>query len=144
MSRDETVRQLEHEFGVFIRRVRRVIGMRARAVHPDLQSASYLMLQHLVKTGPMRSSALAETFAIDKGAISRQVQHLTDLGLIERTPDPVDGRASLLTASADAISRLEDVNRIRRKHLDERLGEWSDDDLAAFVAALGRYNESLE
>ena len=72
------------------------------------------------------------------------MQHLTDLGLIERTPDPVDGRASLLTASADAISRLEDVNRIRRKHLDERLGDWSDDDLAGFVASLGRYNASLE
>ncbi len=37
MSRAETVRALEHEVGVLIRRVRRVIGERARAVHPDLQ-----------------------------------------------------------------------------------------------------------
>ena len=59
MPRTETVRALEHEVGVLIRRVRRAIGERARAVHPGLQPMSYLLLAHLAETGPMRSSALA-------------------------------------------------------------------------------------
>ena len=75
--RPESLRLLEHEVGVLIRRVKRVIGQRSRAVHADLQPSSYLMLAYLAETGPMRSSALAEAFDVDKGAVSRQVQHLT-------------------------------------------------------------------
>jgi DNA-binding MarR family transcriptional regulator len=144
MSRTETLRELESEVGVLIRRIRRVIGERARAVHADLQPASYLMLAYLAEHGPMRSSAIAETFDVDKGAISRQVQHLVDLGLVDRTPDPGDGRASLVSASDDAVRRLADVIAHRRKWLDERLGDWSDAELTGFVDVLGRYNTALD
>ena len=143
MPRTETVRALEHEVGVLIRRVRRAIGERARAVHPDLQPMSYLLLAHLAETGPMRSSALAETFGADKGAVSRQVQHLFGLGLLDKAPDPEDGRATLLSPSDDASRRLDLVKQQRRRRLDERLGDWSDEDLDALVAALGRYNRTL-
>ena len=142
--RSEALGALEHEVGVVIRRVKRVIGVRARAVHPDLQPGSYLVLTHLEATGSCRSSAIAEAFDMDKGAVSRQVQHLTELGLIERTPDPADGRAALLAVTDDARRRLADVQRHRRKYLDERLADWSDEDLRAFVDMLGRYNTSLD
>jgi len=118
--------------------------MRSRAVHEDLQPSSYLMLAYLAESGPMRSSAIAEAFDVDKGAVSRQVQHLMDLGLAERTPDPGDGRASLVFASDDAVRRLADVAEHRRKALDERLGQWSDEELTELVRILGRYNASLE
>jgi hypothetical protein len=32
----------------------------------------------------------------------------------------------------------------RRQRLDERLGDWSEADLASFVNLLGRYNLALE
>jgi DNA-binding MarR family transcriptional regulator len=143
VTRSETVRALEHEVGVLIRRVRRAIGERARAVHPDLQPMAYLILAHLAESGPLRSSVLAETFGVDKGAISRQVQHLIDLGLIEKTPDPDDGRATLLSTTDEAVRRMQDVAAHRRKWLDEQLGDWSAEEMAAFAATLQRYNEAL-
>ncbi len=144
MSRADELGRLEQEVGVLIRRVKRVIGERARAVHPDLQPASYLMLTYLVSSGPQRSSVLSERFGVDKGAISRQVQHLCDLGLLVRTPDPQDGRATLVSASADAVHRMESLNRDRRRWLEEQLAEWSEDDLREFVTGLARYNEALD
>lgn len=144
MSRADELGRLEQEVGVLIRRVRRVIGERARAVHPDLQPASYLMLTHLAAEGPQRSSAMSERFNVDKGAISRQVQHLCDLGLLEREPDPVDGRAMLISASADAVRRMESIDHERRKWLDSQLAEWSEDDLREFVSGLSRYNTALD
>lgn len=143
VERDESLRMLEQEVGVLIRRVRRVIGERARAVHPDLQPASYLMLRHLAHHGPVRASAMAEVFGIDKGAISRQVQHLIDLELVDRSPDPADGRATLLSASEHGVRRLDEVATMRRAYLDERLGDWTDEELADFAAALARYNATL-
>jgi len=144
MARTETIGLLEQEVGVLIRRVRRVIHERARLVHPDLQPASYLLLAYLAEAGPRRSSEIADNFGIDKGAISRQVQNLVQLGLVDRTPDPDDGRATLLSATDEAGVRLAEVNAHRRKYLDERLGDWSEDDLVSFVAALNRYNAALD
>jgi DNA-binding MarR family transcriptional regulator len=144
MSRADELGRLEQELGVLIRRVKRVIGERARAVHPDLQPASYLMLTFLAADGPQRSSVVSERFNVDKGAISRQVQHLCDLGLLEREPDPLDGRATLISASPDAVRRMTAVDRDRRRWLDEQLKEWSEDDLREFVTGLARYNGALD
>jgi DNA-binding MarR family transcriptional regulator len=102
------------------------------------------MLGYLAEHGPMRSSAIAGVFDIDKGAFSRQVQHLVDLGLVDRMPDPDDGRAWLVSASDDAVRRLADVTAHRRKFLDERLGDWTDEELVGFVDVLGRYNAALD
>ena len=62
---------LEHEVGVLIRRVTPRHRRAGRAVHPDLQPSSYLMLAYLVEAGPRRSADIAEAFDIDKGAVSR-------------------------------------------------------------------------
>ena len=141
--RGESLRRLEAEVGVLIRRIRRVIHERARAMHEDLQPSAYLLLAWLADEGPVRASAVAESFGIDKGAISRQIQHLVDLGLVTREPDPDDGRATLVTASDDAARRMADVAAHRRKWMDEQLGDWSADELAAFVDTLARYNDAL-
>jgi DNA-binding MarR family transcriptional regulator len=144
VSRAEELGRLEQEVSILIRRVRRVIGERARAVHPDLQPASYLMLMFLAAEGPQRSSVVSERFGVDKGAISRQVQHLCDLGLLDRERDPADGRASLVSASADAVRRMQVVDRDRRAWLDDQLAEWTEDDLRGFVSGLARYNLALD
>jgi DNA-binding MarR family transcriptional regulator len=142
-SRTDSLRDLEHEVGVLIRRVRRVIGERARTVHPDLQPASYLILSTVAQDGPLRGSELSELFTIDKGAISRQVKHLVKLGLIHAAKDPDDARATLLTATDEAKTRLEDIVQHRRKYLDERLADWSPEELSGLVEILGRYNQAL-
>ncbi len=143
-GKEQLLNQLEAEMATLIRRIRRVITERAREVHEELQPAAYLILANLVEHGPKRASALVEEFGIDKGAISRQVQQLVDLGLVERTPDPADGRAMMLGVTDEGRSRLTDTSRQRRKLLDERLSGWSDDELAVFVTALGRYNRTLD
>ena len=135
---------LEQEVAVMIRRIRGVIHERSRVVHPDLQPAPYLLLSWLAQHGPVRGSVVAEELGIDKGAISRQVQQLQDLGLLDRSPDPDDGRATLLAASAVAVERLSLIQEERRQWIDQRLGDWSDADLRTFVSLLGRYNGALD
>lgn len=142
-ARADGLRQLEQEVGVLVRRVRRVVHERARAVHPDLQPVSYLVLGYLLHDGPVRASALAVAFDMDKGSVSRQVQTLLDLGLLDRRPDPADGRATLLSVSDEGRRRLADVADHRRKLLAERLGDWTAADLAQFVGLLARYNAAL-
>ena len=144
MTRAESMRMLEHEIGVVMRRIRRNIAERAKMVHPDLSAAGYSMLLALDEGGPRRSSELAELFTIDKGAVSRQVSQLHNLGFVTREQDPVDGRAQLLSITPEAQERLAEVIKQRRKRFDERLSMWDAAELSDFVRALARYNESLD
>ena len=144
MAEDETLRALEHEMGVLVRRIRRVIAERARMLHPDLSPVAYSMLMALNDTGPRRASDLVDIFSIDKGAVSRQVQALIELGLIERSPDPEDRRAMILAITAEGSRRLASLAVARRHELSARLDGWTDDELREFVKSLGRYNASLE
>lgn len=142
-ERADSLQRLEQEVAVMVRRIRRVLAERALAVHPDLQPAALLLLGYVAADGPLRSSALVSTFNMDKGAISRHVQHMVELGLLERTPDPCDGRASLLGVTDEGARRLAVVDRARRGLLGERLAGWSETELDTFVGLLARYNADL-
>lgn len=144
VARAEALRAIEDEISSLVRRLKRAIGERAHGIHPSLQGPSYLVLGWLAEHGPVRASAIVEVFKIDKGALSRQLQHLEELRLVERTPDPADGRATLVSVSAEAVRRLGQVDDQQRVSLDERLGDWSVEELSAFARQLGRYNSSMD
>jgi DNA-binding MarR family transcriptional regulator len=141
---DETLRSLEHEMSILVRRIRRVIAERARMLHPELSPVAYSMLMALNDSGPQRASDLVGIFSVDKGAVSRQVQALLELGLIERSPDPEDRRAMILAISEEGHRRLDSIALQRRSEVNERLVGWTDDDLSSFVRTLSRYNAALE
>jgi DNA-binding MarR family transcriptional regulator len=142
-SRHDDLRRIEAEVGSLIRRVKRVMGERAREVHPELHPMTYFMLTHLATHGPLRGADLADAFGMDKGGVSRQVQSLVDLGLVERKPAPEDRRAILLDATDEGRERLDAMSRSRRDRFDGRLAEWTDEELSSFAARLAAYNQSL-
>ena len=144
MVEEETLRALEHEMGVLVRRIRRVIAERARLLHPSLSPVAYSMMMSLNDSGPQRASALVEIFSIDKGAVSRQVQALLELGLIERNPDPDDRRAMILAITEEGSRRLANLALARRHQVSAKLESWSDEELSEFVRSLARYNAALE
>jgi DNA-binding MarR family transcriptional regulator len=143
LARIDALQAIDEEIGMLVRVLKRNIAERAHRTHGSLQSSSYLMLGWLAEHGPVRASTIVEVWGIDKGALSRQLQHLEELGLVERSPDPADGRATLVSASADAVRRLAEVDEHRRALMDERLGDWSVEELTEFARQLGRYNGSL-
>ena len=142
-TRHDDPRRIEAEVGSLIRRVKRVIGERAREVHPELHPMTYFILTHLAANGPMRGADLSDAFDMDKGGVSRQVQALVDLGLVERQPDPEDRRAILLDATTEGRKRLEVMSQLRSERFDTRLASWSDSELSGFAGQLAAYNTAL-
>jgi DNA-binding MarR family transcriptional regulator len=143
-NRERTILDLELELSVLVRRLRRVIGERARTIHPDLAPAGYLMLAYMAERGPVRASAVVEAFNLDKGAVSRHVQALVEFGLATKERDPDDGRAWVVSLTDEGRRRMSELATERRERLGRLLGDWSDEELASFVATLGRYNASLD
>lgn len=142
-ARPESIRRLHQELAVLSRRVRRAVAVRAAMVHPELRGAGYAMVGELLN-GPRRATELATLFALDKGAVSRQVGQLLELGLVERLRDPADGRAQLLVATEEARRAFGAVAAQRWELIDERLQDWPQEDLDRFAELLARYNRSLD
>lgn len=135
---------LEAEVGTVIYRAKRIVAERARLVHPDLPPLGLLVLALAGRDGPQRASAFVEVLGVDKASVSRHVQHLEALGLVDRLPDPVDGRATLVAVTKEGSRRLATVAEVRRAHLAASLEDFPTADLRALVELLGRYNALLE
>lgn len=143
VRRDDAIRGLEHEIGRLLRRIRRGLADRAALVDPELSATAYPLLVTLAEFGPRRAADLADLFALDKGAVSRVVRQLLDLDLIEKSPDPDDGRASILTVTAKAKERLAAVVESRRADFDLRLAQWEPAAIVELAHGLARFNAAI-
>jgi DNA-binding MarR family transcriptional regulator len=114
-----------------------------RRARCDLTRAHAALLGRLSEYGPLRTGELAGMLGIDNSTITPQVQKLAKAGLIAREPDPNDGRAAMLTITAEGQQLLERLHRTRRDMLLEKLRDWTPSDRAAVAAALSRLASSL-
>src|SRR3954469_4311848 len=81
--------------------------MRQRTQGETLDTGSFWLLKTLAASGPLRVTDLAACTNLDASTVSRHVAQLDGAGLIERTPDPVDGRAHRVKVSAPGAEKIE-------------------------------------
>lgn len=91
------------------------------AVAGDLTSPETSALARLDRTGPMTAAELARLERISPQSIGATVAALEERGLVNRAPDPADGRRSILSLSADGRALLERRRSARSEHLSEAL-----------------------
>jgi DNA-binding MarR family transcriptional regulator len=128
-ARTDAVRALEAVFGELISRMRRVLADNAQRVSPGMLPGAYKVFTTIVRRESVTLSALAESLMADKGQISRTVRELEDLGLISRTPDPEDGRSSLLSPTPEGLERLAAARAPQESVLLNTLEAWSVDEI---------------
>jgi DNA-binding MarR family transcriptional regulator len=139
--------RLEREIALLLRRSRAISARLASELHEDLDGAAYGLLALLQDTGPLRASDLVARLGLDKSTVSRHVAHLVDLGLVDRAADPVDGRAQVLTPSAEGSARLARIRELRRARWESDLEDWPAEDievLGRLLAKLNRLGEARE
>jgi DNA-binding MarR family transcriptional regulator len=75
----------------------------------DITPSQSSALARIEDAGPIRLGTLAELEGTTAATMSRVVDSLELRGLIERVPDPLDGRASLVRLSPDGGAMLQDL-----------------------------------
>ena len=131
---------LEREIGLLLRRSRAISSRLAGQLHPDLDGAAFGLLALLQDAGPLRASDLVARLGLDKSTVSRQVASLVGLGLVDRSADPDDGRAQVLTPSEEGAARLAEIRDARRERWEADLGHWPAEDVATLAELLHRLN----
>ena len=109
-----------------------------------LDRLALMLLGALSHRGPSRLSALAEHCGFDPSTVSRQVADLERGGLLERSTDPDDRRAVLLTASPKGKRLLQRLQAGSRQRLQRLVGDWTEQELSTFTTLLGRLNAASE
>ena len=137
---DEAFGRLEREFALLLRRARVISERLAGELHPDLDGSAYGLLVLLQDLGPLRAGDLVAQLGQDKSTVSRQVAKLVELGLVDRTADPVDGRAQVLAPSREGSARLAHIREARRARWAADLSDWPTDDVALLAELVARIN----
>lgn len=109
-----------------------------------VDEATYPVLSGLGRIGPTTSARLGVEIGLDRSVVSRHSDRLEALGLLRRSPDLDDARATLLTLTEQG-ERI--VARLRERLaaiFQRRLDSWPPEQADAFVAGLERFvRESL-
>lgn len=111
---------------------------RAEVSGVDLSRPALAILAALDRSGAVRLTALARLVDLEPPLVSREVRELADAGLVARTPDPEDGRASIIELTASGA----ECWRRHRAAIDrlalEAFADWTTEDLVALRGYLER------
>ena len=140
-GRQAAAESVERELVMMFRRARNVSTSVAAQVHPDLDPASYSLLLMVDDAGSLRGMDVADRTGLDKSTVSRQIATLVELDLLERVPDPDDGRARRIQLSASGRDRLAAARTKRREYMRGQFASWQTEDMQEFGRLLARFNE---
>jgi DNA-binding MarR family transcriptional regulator len=116
-----------------------VIGRLNRRMQGAGGGLSHGLLSSLAtvsKRGPIRLADLATAELVSAPSTTRMVADLESRGLVTRTVDPEDGRASLIAATAIGNELLEQARSSRARLIAELIDRLDASDHASIVAAL--------
>ena len=109
-------------------------AMRA-AGHGWFTEARAGLLGHISRSG-MRQSALIERSAISKQAIQQLLDGLEAEGIVERLPDPQDGRGKLVRYTRKGLDALRDGDRVKMEIERGYIGRIGEERFTALMSAL--------
>jgi DNA-binding MarR family transcriptional regulator len=115
----------------------------APRLHPGVEPASYPILFNLIDE-PRRVSVLAECVYSDVSTVSRQVTTLVSHGLLDKLADPDDGRACVVSLSAEGAELVQRLKAGRAEWFRQTLRDWEPADAEAFGDYLERFAMSFE
>ena len=143
-ARADAVRALEAEFGELFTQVRRLLLENANRLSPGMLPGAYKTFTTIVRRETVTLSALAEVLHADKGQVSRTVRELEDLGFVARTPDPTDGRSSLIAATPAGLEKLAAARSPRENALFETLESWEIAEIRELTRLLHALSDSTQ
>jgi len=116
--------------------------LREQGQREDLQPSQVAVLLRLERAGPATVSSLARSEGMRPQSMSSAISALEAAGLVRGTPDPDDGRQTIMSLTDSCRERLRTGRAARQDWLSRtiaaRLSAREQDELAAAVGLLKR------
>jgi DNA-binding MarR family transcriptional regulator len=121
-------------------RMARRLRQEAAAETTGLTPTSVAALATIERHGPITPSEIAEIERVKRPTITRTLGCLEREGLIDRAPDPADGRSALVRVNGAGRERLRRLRGRKNAYLARRMRDLSPEE----VETLDRAAEILE
>ncbi len=123
-----------------VRTARRLRQEATGAGGSELTPTAVAALATVERHGPLTPSELAQIERIKRPTATRTLRVLVEAGLVDRAPDPADGRSALLSVNAAGRERLRRLRGRKNAYLARRMRDLPSEDLRT----LERASEILE
>jgi len=137
---DTTLTDLAARLRMAVVRTSRRLRQEAAGSGTDLTPTAVSALATVERHGPLTPSELAAIERIKRPTATRILRVLEEARLIDRAPDPGDGRSSLLSVNPAGRERLRRLRGRKNAYLARRMRDLPPAD----VETLGRAAEILE
>jgi DNA-binding MarR family transcriptional regulator len=121
-------------------RTSRRLRQEAAGSGSELTPTSVSALATVERHGPLTPSELAEVERVKRPTATRALRVLEEAGLVDRAPDPGDGRSCLVSVNAAGRERLRRLRSRKNAYLARRMRGLPDRD----IETLERAAEILE
>lgn len=137
---DTTLTDSAARLRMAIVRTSRRLRQEAAGAAGELTPTSAAALATVERHGPLTPSELAEIERVKRPTATRTLRVLSEAGLVERTPDPEDGRSALVSITVGGRDRLRRLRGRKNAYLARRMRDLP----AADLETLARAAEVLE
>lgn len=138
-DRDVLVTAVEHEIVALASKLRAGTPVAAHDIHERLTVGAYRILLRVTEEHEARITDLAGHFEVGKPTMSRQVAALEQLGLVQRRPDPDDGRGALVSLTGEGRDAFARARARRHAWIDSLMAGFSDAEAHTFAQLLRRF-----
>jgi DNA-binding MarR family transcriptional regulator len=121
-SQDIAAIEFVQALGLLVRR------MRAAASQHELSLTEYAVLARLSKHGPATTAELARAESVRPQSMGATVATLEELGLVERKPDPTDGRQVKIALTTKGVSVRKTAKEAKRMWIAEAIAKLTDEE----------------
>jgi DNA-binding MarR family transcriptional regulator len=97
--------------------------LRAQRAGESVSLTQISALSTLHKCGPLTPGQLAAKEGVQPPSMTRVIAALEDLGYVERSPHPTDGRQAIVELSEVGLNHVKDMISAREAWLDRQLAD---------------------
>lgn len=127
-----------------VRTARRLRQEAAAGGGAELTPTAASALATVERHGPLTPSELAEIERVKRPTATRTLRVLSEAGLVDRAPDPDDGRSALVSVNAAGRERLRRLRGRKNAYLARRMRDLSAADRATLERAAAILEQVLE
>ena len=132
---DTSIADTASQLRMSIVRTARSLRQDAAAETGGLTPTSTATLASIDRFGPLTPSELAEIERVKRPSMTRTLACLEREGLVERTPDPADGRSFLVAINDAGRERMARLRRRKSAYLARRLRELDPEEVEILARA---------
>jgi len=120
---------------------RKLLKTALTSMHEDISPAHFEIMKTLEEAGTLHVTEIGERLQIPRPQMTRLIDRLASLDMVERETDPTDRRTINITPTGEGITLFREHDRLIKDAIKTTLSRLTDEDLEELSASLRKLRD---